>query len=129
MKLFTVHLRRHGLDPDRDLVVVKEGFSWPAFWLSFIWALRHRLWLMAAALVAISMAVNAAVWVLGLGPETALVLALGSAVLTGLLANDCRRWTLRRQGFAEMGVASGKTEDQALARFLDDSPDLVNEIL
>ncbi|MBI2584926.1 MAG: DUF2628 domain-containing protein, partial [Rhodospirillales bacterium] len=36
MRLYSVHLRRHGLDPDRDLVLVKEGFSWPAFLLSFL---------------------------------------------------------------------------------------------
>ena len=129
MKLFTVHLRRHGLDPDHDLVVVKEGFSWPAFWLSFIWAIRHRMWLVAVAIIAISISLNVVAWALGMGPDASLVLAVGMAVLTGLLANDCRRWTLRRQGFAEMGVSSGKTEDQALARFLDDSPDLVREIL
>ena len=48
MNVYTVHLRRHGLDPDRDLLVVKEGFSWPAFFLSFLWALWHRLWVPAA---------------------------------------------------------------------------------
>ena len=39
MRLYSVHLRRHGLDPDRDIVLVKEGFSWPAF---FITVLTYR---------------------------------------------------------------------------------------
>ena len=66
MRIFTVHLRRHGLDPDHDLIVVKEGFSWPAFFLTGFWALCQRLWLAAALMFA---AVAAICPALAFGPD------------------------------------------------------------
>ena len=39
MRVYSVHIRRHGLDYDRDIAVVKEGFSWPALCFGALWAL------------------------------------------------------------------------------------------
>ena len=44
MKIYSVHDRPGSLAPDRDVVLVKEGFCWPAFFLTALWALWHRLW-------------------------------------------------------------------------------------
>ena len=49
--VYTVHMRRPALDPGTRLRLVKEGFSWPAFFFSFVWALWSRLWLVAAGLL------------------------------------------------------------------------------
>ena len=53
MRVYTVHLRRHGLMPERDLVLVREGFSWWAFLFTSLWALWHRMWWEALGLFAI----------------------------------------------------------------------------
>ncbi len=128
MKFYAVHLRRHGLDPDRDVVLVKEGFSWPAFLLSFVWALWHRLWL-AAALFGLAQAV------LGLGiyliypdPVSQTVVSLGLAAVIGYLAADIRQHKLTRQGFAFAGVVAGPDVDQAYRRFLDSEPALAADL-
>ncbi len=128
MKLYAVHLRRHGLDPDRDVVLVKEGFSWPAFVLSVMWALWHRLWL-AAALFGLAHAV------LGLGiylarpdPVSQAVLSLGLAAIIGYLAADIRQHKLTRQGFAFAGIVGGADADQAYRRFLDSEPALAADL-
>lgn len=128
MKIYTVHLRRHGLNPDQDLVLVGEGFSWAAGILSLLWALWHRMWWVAAGLVALNLGLNGLVWLLGLNSITSGVLSLGLAVLTGLLGNDLRRWTLDRQGFADCGVVSGLNLEQAMARYLDGAPEIAREI-
>ncbi len=44
--IYTVHVRGRGRADD-DVVLVKDGFSWPAFFFSLIWALWHRLWFFA----------------------------------------------------------------------------------
>lgn len=128
MRVYTVHLRRHGLDPDNDIVLVAEGFCWSAFILSLIWALWHRMWWVALGLAAVSVVVNGLIYMLGMDAFTGYFSSIGVAVLTGLVANDLRRWTLARAGFLDSGVALGDNQDEALARFLDDAPELAKEI-
>jgi len=128
MKLYAVHLRRHGLDPDRDVVMVKEGFSWPAFLLSFVWALWHRLWLAAALFGLAHAAISLGIYLLHPDPISQTVLSLGLAAIIGYLAADIRQHKLTRQGFAFAGVVGGKDADQAYRRFLDSEPALAADL-
>ena len=128
MKVYTVHLRRHGLDPDRDLLVVKEGFSWPAFFLSFPWALWHRLWVPAAVIFLAGTAVTLAGTKLHLDPLSQSALSLGLAAIFGYLGNDLRRRRLERLGYALADVSSGDDADAALRRYLDAEPALAADI-
>jgi len=119
MNTYTVHLRRHGLDPDSDVVLVQEGFSWPAFFLSIVWALWHRMWLAAALIVAANGTVSLCIHFLRPDPLTQAVVAIGIAAIIGYLATDFRQEKLARRGFAFAGVVSGLDKDHALRRFLD----------
>jgi hypothetical protein len=122
MRIYTVHLRHQGLDPDRDVVVVKEGFSWPAFLFSVAWACWHRLWLVALVLLVGEAAVNAAAMALGLDPISLTATSLGFALVVGHVGNDLRRWTLGRKGFLVASVVGGSNADAAMRRFLDHNP-------
>ena len=57
MKTYTVHYRPEagvsmtGLA--NDAILVKEGFSWPAFFIPFIWLIYQRMWIVFAAFIAI----------------------------------------------------------------------------
>lgn len=128
MRLYSVHLRRHGLDPDRDLVLVKEGFSWPAFLLSFLWALAHRLWLAAAVIAAAHVVLSIAVILLGADPVSEIALSLGLGLIVGFVANDLRRRKLARQGFAFAGVVVADDADSALRRYLDGEQALAHDL-
>ena len=81
MKVYTVHLRRHGLDLERDIVLVCEGFSWPAFILSLVWALWNRMWWVALGLAVLSVATNGIVWMLGIDQMTGFALSLGFSLV------------------------------------------------
>ena len=129
MRVYTVHLRHRGLNPDNDIVLVSEGFCWGACVLSLIWALWHRMWLVVLGLVIVSVVLNIMVYMLGMDETTGYFLNAGIAILIGLVANDIRRWSLARLGFVDSGVALGDNQDDALARFLDDAPALAKEIV
>lgn len=120
MRIYSVYIRRHGLDPERDIALVKEGFSWPAFAFAALWALWHRHWLWAVGLFLIPLAFGALAGGLGLNPAGQATLTIGWSILVGLFANDLRCWILERQGFVEAGVAAGKNDDGALLDFLSD---------
>ena len=128
MRFYTAHVRHGGLDPDRDLVLVKEGFSWPAFLFSVPWALFARLWL-AALVVALAMAaVEWVAYLIELDPATRAVLSTGVLLGFGWMANDLRRHRLERAGFVFQGVVAAETRDDALQRFLDNAPELAREL-
>ena len=126
MKIYTVHLRKNV--HDNEIVLVSEGFCWSALILSFIWTLWHRMWWVSLGLIGVIFFVTGIVYVLGADTLVICFLSIGVSVLYGLLANDLRRWSLVRIGFLEQGVVLGNNEDTALARFLDNAPEIAREI-
>jgi hypothetical protein len=122
MKIYTVHSRtdtRPGADSDRNMVLVKEGFCWPAFFLGGLWALGKRLWLAALAIFAAEAGVFLLAGLLATGPALGLAAALG--LMIGYIGDDLWRWTLARRGYEETGVVGGndlaEAEMNALAEY------------
>ena len=129
MRLYTVHLRRQGLDPDRDLALVKEGFAWPAFFFTVLWAFTRRLWVAGSALLAVELALGFGLTTIGADSVTQAVASFAIAMIAGFFGNDWVRAKLARQGFVETGVVSGDGEDVALQRFLDVRPAVAEGLL
>ena len=128
MRTYTIHLRRHGPLREPDFVMVKEGFCWPAAALGMFWALWHRLWLVAVVLLAANVVVALATALAGAGPQVQGAVSLGFAAIVGFVANDFRRWTMERRGFAWVGIASGRRLEDAERTFLETESALVTEM-
>jgi hypothetical protein len=118
MRVYTVHIPPAS-PRQADPVLVKEGFSWPAFLFGPIWALTHRMWLVALALVALDVVGSAALDAARMAPAAQAVLSLAVAVLIGAHANDWRRWSLDRRGFRNAGVVAARNIDEGLERYID----------
>ncbi|MET4701892.1 hypothetical protein ABIE65_004941 [Constrictibacter sp. MBR-5] len=99
MRMWTTHLHDAGLYSGPEVLVVKDGFCWPAFFLTFVWALWHRMWLTAVLLLAGSLAVGAGGELAGLSQTAQAALGLGFSIFIGTSANDWRRASLRRRGW------------------------------
>lgn len=119
MRLYSVFLRDHGRDAERDLILVKEGFSWPAFLFTFLWALATRMWWPAIAIFAVVMLAGTIVETLGVNETVQALVTIALSLEVGFIGNDIRRWQLDQQGFTEAGVVTGKNKDDALRRFLE----------
>ena len=119
MRIYTIHLPPRFGPLDADPVTVKEGFNWAAAIFTVLWALWHRMWLVAIGLLAASAAIGGAAAVLGLGPESKAALSLGYAVLVGFHANDWRRRSLGRRDYEDAGIVAAPRADAALRRFGD----------
>ena len=128
MRFYTAYVRHGGLDPDRDVVLVKEGFSWPAFFFGVPWALLGRLWVAALALALATAGIAALAHMAGPDPATRAALILGLSAGFGWLGNDLKRRKLEREGFVFRGAVAGDNFDAALKRFLDGAPDLAREL-
>lgn len=118
LRVYTAHLPPASSD-DPMPALVKEGFSWPGFFFGVVWALWHRLWIEAAALLALFIAAGVAFDAAGIGEPFDSTVMFAIALLIGFNGNDWRRQSLRRRGYQEAGVVVGPDADTALRRFLD----------
>ena len=118
MRVYTVHEPPGELTPEaraERTAFVKEGFCWPALFIAPIWLLYHRMaWGFLGYLV-LSLLIGALVARLPAGVGS--LLGLLFAVWFALEANSLRRWSLARAGWRMVGVAAGRTRDEAERAF------------
>lgn len=115
MAFFTAHYRRSAADQP-DVVLVKEGFCWPAFLVPPLWLLARRLWLGLIVYLLGASAAAALAELAGLGPVSAGAASFAFGLWVGLVANDWRRAKLDRLGYRELGVVAGDDLDEAEER-------------
>ena len=103
------------------VIFIKDGFAWLAAfpYTSVFWLLSHRLWVLAAGYVAVVAVIIAGMsWIAGMRDMGGLALLL-LHLLLGFEGNGLRRWSLDRQGYRMVGVASGRTVEECERRFFD----------
>lgn len=126
MQIYAVFLPS-GLAPPRaaeKAKLVRQGFSWSAFLLTPIWALRHGLWL-ALALWLGWLFLSAIIASLGhLGPGGSLALSALGALAFGLEADRFRQASLSRSGFLLHGLALGESMNEAESLYFKRRGDL-----
>src|SRR5690606_7078265 len=62
---------------------------------------------------ALLLLINALLQYFGFGPEEAFICSSAFQLLLGFEANDLRRWTLTRKGYSMIGIAAGRSLDEA----------------
>ena len=129
LKTYSIHIRRHGLNPDRDIIVIRDDFSWMACLFGPLWAVWHRAWWALLALITAQLAVFGLISGLGMDETGRLIISSGFALAIGFLASDIRRWKMDRQGFREAGYVLAKDEDTALLRYFDNHNNELAEML
>ncbi len=102
-----------------SIVFVKEGFAWLALFVPMLWMLFYRMWLVLLAFVIIMLVVQAAATAAGFGEMLAGWITLGASLLFAFHANDLRRWTLARKGYAFAGLVTGRNREECETRFFD----------
>jgi uncharacterized protein DUF2628 len=115
MRAYTVHAPpREPAEPER-FVFVKDGFCWPALFLSILWILWHRMWL---TLMGYVIYILVLAWIERLTGETnATIIGLLGALLFALEANNIRRLSLANRGWRDLGGSYGRDLQEAEIRF------------
>ena len=84
--------------PSGKVEALKQGWSWPAFFFSWIWALVKKLWVLGACVLAFSVVFGLIVGVIGVDPTIlnmmAYLIAIPVVVIFGLKGNSWREKTL-----------------------------------
>ena len=103
----------------RDLVLVREGFDWLAFFFAPLHAIGCGAWTAALgtlALLAITIGVPD---MLQLDPLARVLAVLGGQILCGVSAHDVRRLSLNARGFKLIDVIAGADRAHALIRLAE----------
>jgi hypothetical protein len=122
MSSYTVHqpliAASAAADPNR-LVFVRDGFSWPAFLLTPLWMLWHRLWLVLAIYLVLSAGIDILLRALGAPLPLFMIVGLLLSLLAGLEAGTLRRFKMSRRRWRNVGVVTGDDLEDAERRFFD----------
>jgi Protein of unknown function (DUF2628) len=120
MKTYTLHLPPDAQAGDREAfdraVLVKDGFSWGAFFFTFLWFFYHRLWLAGLGVMAGLFALGFLFRALEVTPSSATLAQILVHILIGLEAGSLRLWTLARRGQPALDVVTGDDSDEAAAK-------------
>lgn len=122
MRIYTVHLEAGHLEADGtppEAVLIEEGFNWPAFVFSPLWALWHGMWGVALLLVGVMAGLGLVLVLVGLNETVQGVATLGLAVIIGGMANDLRRRHFEKRGFTARSVVAAEDREAALHRYLE----------
>ncbi|NOS71725.1 MAG: DUF2628 domain-containing protein [Verrucomicrobia bacterium] len=105
-------------NPSASPVAVKNGFCWPGFFLTWIWAFARGLWLPGSFLLVINAAVLSFVFFGFEGSQVvSILLGLGAQVAVGLKGNVWRIKKLEQSGFGFVGVVSAGSVSEAIGVF------------
>jgi hypothetical protein len=99
------------------LAFVKEGFSWPAFFVPLLWLLYYRMWIEFALLLAVYLVLPFLFGTEPAGQALAAWASLAIGVVFAFEANDLRTASLARRGYRLQGVASGRDRTEAERAF------------
>jgi hypothetical protein len=100
------------------LTFIKDGFNWPALFFAGPWLIYRRMWLVLIAYLVIGMGLAF------LGERVGVPLGFAVFLLHiffAFEANELRRWTLERHGHRLIGVAEGRTLEDAEIRFFSEN--------
>ena len=96
--------------PTLGYEAVKNGWSWPAFLFTWIWAFVKRLFLIGWLVLLLWMALSSVP-----APEVWLIGNLIVSIVMGAKGNELRVKRLRASGYEEVATVEARTPDEAVA--------------
>lgn len=105
--------------PTSGYDVVKNGWSWPAFFFTWIWAFVKKLWLIGVIVFLFGILASSI-------PEAWLLGEVLISIVMGVKGNELRVKRLADAGYEQVATVEARTPEAALAAHLapheDDNP-------
>ena len=102
--------------PDRKqekVAFIPEGTAWGGFVFTYLWAAWHRMWLVAALLLALTTVLAVAVSLEVLNPWVGFVIQFGIALVFALEARQLQVMALERAGYRHAGLIEASSLEAA----------------
>jgi hypothetical protein len=106
--------------PSGATEAVKQGWSWPAFLFSFLWAMVKKMWAIGIGLFILS-----AIFISMAGKEAHILIngiSVVVSVIFGIYGNSWREKNLESRGYEMKGTVTAAKPEEALAMFIKSEP-------
>lgn len=135
MKSYSVFLKKNKSEKITDVILLREGFSWPAFCFSNLWFLYQKMWREFLALSLINLIF--AILLSTLSSFDKIFLEISLVFVVAINGNYWLAEHLKRKGYEFSGIVFGEDMIVAKIRFLkgltsergDKSPEFGDSIL
>lgn len=121
MNLYTVHYPQTAENSltgmAQDVVLVKEGFNWSAFFLPTMWFLAKKMWIVFAIYLAVQAIVVSVVYWAELPTAVLTIIKITGNIILGFEGNNLHRWSLARARFNEHETVAARDIVAAEHRF------------
>ncbi len=94
-------------------VFIKEGFSWPALFFSWLFLALHRMWIVLVIFAALMITVAALLRLFEAPSQITILTLAGLTMMLAFEANALRGWSLLRRGYEFGGKISAANLLQA----------------
>ena len=112
--------------PAGELVAIKKGWSWPAFFLGCFWALYKKMWGIGFGVLIAAILLYGAV---GTSPNGDLILNVLNfviAIIFGVQGNGWVELTLKQRGFDYLTFVNASTPEGAIAMYLKEQSNTID---
>jgi hypothetical protein len=101
--------------PAKGYIVIKQGFSWPAFFFWWMWAFWKKMWVLGILLLIFSIPVELS---FGVHPLMWFLLATPFSILVGVKGNAEYCASVEGRGYEFKGNCRAFSKDAALAQYI-----------
>jgi hypothetical protein len=101
--------------PSGTTEAVKQGWSWPAFLFSFVWALVKKMWAIGIGLFILSL-----IFISMVGREADILIngiSVVVSVIFGMYGNSWREKNLESRGYEMKDTVTAANPGEAIAKF------------
>ena len=117
MKIYLVHISSKRNELKQLPIILRDGFSFPAFLFTAVWAVWHKLWTLAVIIISIWIAGGGFLYYFGADDFVYLFVFSGFALMLGYLANEFLSKALCRNGFQLVGLVAAENLEFAFRRW------------
>lgn len=118
-KLYSVHINPEAKRPYETAVFIPEGFNFLAFIFTELWALYHRLWLLAFIITMLFVIIYVLGQDYGFQIMSTFVLQLGIRLMIGFQGHDVLRDYYEKKGYMFVDMVAAHSLLEAELRFYD----------
>ncbi|NRA88489.1 MAG: DUF2628 domain-containing protein [Rhizobiales bacterium] len=100
-----------------NIVLIKDGFCWPALFFTPFWLVFRGMWLILVMYIGVTLLFSALAEFNIIAPQIVFWLNIGVSILFAWEANFLRKWTLQRANYRHIGVSLGANIQEAEVNF------------